>query len=221
MSHRQRAGTVLAAATLAAVALWPASAVADQQRVTNPMGNPNRAISARARLDFVINMGKFLFFRVGTGAFPSASGAIDAVSFITQPTIPPGATALVNGSGMAVTWNGAPPVFSVAASNNVLPVEVRSNAGQVTLRATATTPLSSGANSIALSQIILTSSDGVNLPAPLIPDTGTGASVNVTGTAFANLVTVRGANWTFGYANTVAAPAGVYTGQVTFTASAP
>lgn len=195
------------------------SVLADSQTVTAPLLNPARAVSATARLDFTISMGKFLFFRVGTGAYPTASGTIDTVSFITQPTIPAGAVAPVNGNNTAVNWNGAAPAFSTPATV-VLPVEVRSNAGQVTVRATATTPLTSGANSIALSRITVTSSDA-NLPAPLIPDTGTGAAVNVTGTSFSGLVTVRSANWTFAFNPAPSPLAGAYTGQVAFTASAP
>jgi hypothetical protein len=59
------------------------------------------------------------------------------------------------------------------------------------------------------------------LPAPLIPDSGTGAAVTVAGTSFANLITQRSANWTFTYTGGVIPAAGVYTGEVRFTASAP
>jgi hypothetical protein len=97
---------------------------------------------------------------------------------------------------------------------------VRSNAGQVTIRATATTGLTSGANTIALSSIVITSNDS-NLPAPLVPNAGLGASVNVSGSTFSNLVTSRAANWTFAYNNAALPSAGIYTGQITFTASAP
>ncbi len=171
-----------------------------------------------ARLDFVVDMGKFLFFRVGTGAFPGASGTVDTVTFNAVPTIPAGAVVPVPGNNTTVNWSGALPTFTT--TNTVLPVEVRSNAGQISIRATATTPLTSGPNSIPLSQIVLTSSD-VNLPAPVLPNAGTGAAVNVTGTAFTNLVTVRNANWTFAYNPAITQPAGNYSGQVTFTASSP
>lgn len=174
--------------------------------------------SASANLDFVVEIGKFIFFRVGTGAFPAASGTIDTVAFNAVPAIPAGAVVPVPGNNTTVNWNAALPSFSAAAT--VLPVEVRSNAGQVTIRATATTPLNSGANNIPLSQILLSTSDA-NLPAPAIPDTGTGLAVNVAGTAFGNLVTQRNANWTFSYNPPVTQRAGNYTGQVTFTASSP
>lgn len=174
--------------------------------------------STSANLDFTIDIGKYLFFRVGTGTFPTASGTIDTVSFSATATIPPGAVTAVPGASTTVDWSGVLPAFS--APSTTLPVEVRSNAGPVTLRATATTLLTSGVNTIPMSQIVLTSSDP-NLPAPVLPNAGQGAAVNVQGTAFSNLVTVRTADWTFSYTPLVTQRAGQYTGQVTFTASSP
>ena len=142
------------------------------------------------------------------------------MAFVLAPSIPGVPTTPVAGSNTSVNWSGAAPSFSITPSGNVLPVEVRSNAGQVTLRATATTALASGANTIPLSEITIATSDS-NLPAPLIPNTGTGAAVNVVATAFAGLVTQRTANWTLSYANLASRRAGTYTGQVTFTASSP
>lgn len=191
---------------------------ADQSTTTAPSLNPNQSVSASARLDFVLNIGKFIFFRVGTGAFPSASGTVDTVSFNAVPSIPAGAVVPASGNNTPVSWNGAAPTFSAASTT--LPVEVRSNAGQVSIRATASVPLTSGTNSIPLSQIVVTSSDA-NLPAPPVPNAGTGAAVNVAGTAFSNLVTSRSANWTFAYNPPAAPAAGIYTGQISFTASAP
>ena len=194
---------------------------ADQQTTTAPSSNGTQAVSATARLDFTLNIGKFLFFRVGTGAYPTASSTVDTVTFNTTPTIPAGAVTPASGNNTGINWNGAAPTFSVTTSSNtVLPVEVRSNAGQISLRATATTPLTSGANTIPMSQIVVTSNDS-NLPAPLIPDSGLGAAVNVVGTSFSNLVTTRNANWTFAYNLLTNPAAGTYNGQITFTASSP
>lgn len=176
--------------------------------------------SSSALLDFEINIDKFIFFRVGTGAFPTASGTIDTVSFTVSPQIPPGAITPANGNSTVVNWNVLTPTYNVTGSNLVLPVEVRSNAGAVTLRAAVTSPLVSGVNSIPLSEITITSSNP-NLPAPLIPNSGAGTAVSVTGTAFSNLVTLRSANWTFSYSAATPPRAGAYTGQITFTASAP
>ncbi|WP_377779223.1 hypothetical protein [Comamonas odontotermitis] len=128
------------------------------------------------------------------------------------------------GNNTSVNWNGAAPGFVVAASGNVLPVEVRSNGGQVSLYATVTTPLTSGSNTIPMSEIVVTSSDSANLPAPPIPNSGNGTTVNVNGGgsgAVNSLVTIRNANWTFSYANSASRTAGSYNGQLRFTATTP
>ena len=177
-------------------------------------------LSTSVNLDFTIAIDKFIFFRIGDGTWPTTGGKTSSVAFVLAPSIPGVPTTPVAGSNTSVNWSGAAPSFSITPSGNVLPVEVRSNAGQVTLRATATTALASGANTIPLSEITIATSDS-NLPAPLIPNTGTGAAVNVVATAFAGLVTQRTANWTLSYANLASRRAGTYTGQVTFTASSP
>lgn len=176
------------------------------------------SLAATARLDFTINIGKFLYLRVG------ADGTgVSNVAFALTPSIPPAAASPLTGNSMPVNWNGAAPSFTVAATGAVLPVEVRSNAGTVTLRGGVITPLSNGASTIPMSQITITSSEAINLPAPLLPNAGLGTSVNVVGTAFSGLVTSRTANWTFNFAPPIGSPpaAGNYAGQVQFTASAP
>lgn len=208
--------TLCSSALLAA--LSPVFCFADQGFQAAPASSPNQAVSASARLDFITNIDKYLFFRIGAGAYPTASSTIDTVAFVLTPSIPSTPTTPINGNGVGVNWSGAIP--TMAAGTSLLPVEVRSNAGQVTIRATATTALNSGADNIPLSSIVITSSDA-NLPAPLVPNSGTGASVNVTGSSFTNLVTARAANWTFAYNNPVIPSAGNYTGQITFSASAP
>ncbi len=202
-----------------ALAWFAPVASAEQVTTTAPAGAPNNAVTASARLDFTINIGKFLFFGVGSGTFPTASATVDTVAFNGNFSIPPTPTAPVTGNNTPLIWSGAAPSLSVAGAVT-LPVVVRSNAGQVTVRATVNTPLANGPQVIPFSQILISSSDA-NLPAPLIPNSGTGASVNVAGTAFTNLVTQRTANWTFSYTPAASLPAGVYSGLLTFTASAP
>lgn len=204
---------------LCALALCPVLCLADQGFQAAPASSRNQPVSASARLDFITNIHKYLFLSVGTGAFPSASATIDTVAFTLTPSIPGVPTTPANGNSISVNWNANLPTMG-ASSTIVLPVAVRSNAGQVTIRATATTGLTSGANTIALSSIVITSNDS-NLPAPLVPNAGLGASVNVSGSTFSNLVTSRAANWTFAYNNAALPSAGIYTGQITFTASAP
>jgi hypothetical protein len=185
-----------------------------------PAGTPdgfdyrfNTPLSANARLDFQVNMGKFIFFRLGNSAYPVADGSVSSASFTM--VVPPGLT-LAPGNSQAIVWSGAVPGYSTTT----LPVEVRSNAGQVTLRARVLAQLASGANTIPLSGLTITSSDP-GLPAPLVPNAGTGPSVNVAGTSFANLVTQRTAAWTFSLVTPATQPAGTYNGQIQFIASTP
>jgi hypothetical protein len=208
------AGPRLACTALLLAGL-PVFALAAQD---SQQGSPNKPQTATVELAFVVDIGKFIFFRVGNGGYPTASGTADTVTFNAVPVIPPGAVLAVPGNNTTVNWGGTVPSFASTATT--LPVEVRSNAGQISIRATATLPLTSGVDSIPLSQIVLTSSDA-NLPAPVVPDTGTGPAVNVAATAFSNLVTVRNANWTFSYAPPITQQAGNYTGQISFTASSP
>jgi hypothetical protein len=124
------------------------------------------------------------------------------------------------GDRLPVNWLGGAPSFGPAPASTEIPVEVRTNAGQISLRATVVQPLVSGTHSIPLSQIAVLSSDP-NLPAPGMPDSGTGAPVLVTGTAFSNLVTIRSATWKFSYAPSVLPAPGVYSGQISYTAVSP
>ncbi|MNT55941.1 hypothetical protein D3C72_1932150 [compost metagenome] len=94
----------------------------------------------------------------------------------------------------------------------------------MSLYATVTTPLTSGSNTIPMSEIVVTSSDSANLPAPPIPNSGNGTTVNVNGGGAGtvnSLVTIRNANWTFSYANSASRTAGSYNGQLRFTAATP
>lgn len=209
------AGAPLCAAALAAASIVHAPVRAGTATTTG-LGVP-----AATDLKFTINIDKFVFFRLGDGAWPAVNGTVNSAAFTVVPTVPGGPTSPVAGNNTAANWNGAAPVLAVSPAAGVkLAVEVRSNGGQVSLRATASTPLISGSNTIPMSEITI-ASDDATLPAPPIPDAGTGTTVNVTPTSFGTLVTQRAANWTFSYANLTNRPAGVYTGQVTFTASSP
>jgi hypothetical protein len=190
------------------------------------------SVSAAARLDFTLNIERMIFLRVGaggsqsggtSGSGPAASGSVSTVTLSVTPSIPAGSTTPLPGSNQGVAWNGTAPGF-LAAAPVVVPVEVRSNAGAVRLSGQVTTPLTSGANTLPMSAITIVSSDAANLPAPSVPNSGPGATVNVAtggpGTAAApGLLTQRSANWTFGL-NPGASPApGSYSGTVTFTAT--
>ncbi|WP_423934774.1 hypothetical protein [Comamonas sp. 23] len=204
---------------LVLTALCPA---AQAGSATSGTGNLPRNTPAVA-LNFSIQIDKYVFFRIGDGAWPTPGGTTSQVGFSLSPSIPAVPTTPTTGNNTAVNWNGTAPTFAVAASGNVLPVEVRSNGGQVSVFATVTTALTSGANTIPMNMVSITSSDAA-LPAPTLPASGTGTSVNVTGggTGTVNsLVTIRTANWTFGYNSAISRTAGNYSGQLSFTASVP
>lgn len=199
---------------------------------TTNTGGGNRATSAR--LDFTVNIDRMVFLRVGhggahaggaSGTGPAASGSVNELSFGLGPMSIPGVpAAAVDGNNQAVNWNGAAPGVATPAAAS-LPVEVRSNAGQVRITAQVSAPLTDGSFTIPMSEISITSSDVAQLPAPALPDTGTGTAVNVAlggpGTAAApTLLTYRTASWSFSYVPVTTPVAGNYSGQITFSASA-
>ncbi len=203
--------------------------LAEIQTRTNNNGNP---LTAQARLNFELNIGKFMFFRVGAGSAytgaasgtgPTASASVSTVTLNVTPSIPATPTTPANGTN-SVSWNGAAPSFLTSAPVSV-PVEIRSNAGQVKITGELTTPLTSGSNSIAMTDLVFTSNVAV-LPAPQIPNTGASAATFATlggaGTAAApTLLTYQTANWSYQYNSTTPPPAGAYSGVITYTASAP
>lgn len=189
-----------------ALLLSPGSARSESSSDSVYFGN---VMSASARLDFVITIGKFLFFRVGT------------VSATLTPQVPPTGAISTPGNAQSVAWSGAAPTF-VSPAPVSLPVEVQSNTGPIRITAGVTGPLSSleGQN-IPMSSVQITSSNPTDFPAPPVPNTGTGTSVQVTGTAFSGLVTNRTASWNFAITPVAAPVAGQYTGRITFTATTP
>lgn len=193
---------------------------ADKRITTAPNITPNQSVSATVYLDFNLTVGKFIFFRIGDGAYPNADSTVNKVVLTATTTqLPSGVT---NGNNQAFSWNGTAPVINGSTSVS-LPVEVRSNAGQINLKTTVTNALAKGSETIPFSDIKISSSDS-NLPAPVIPDSGTSASVNVVGGGSSiggTLVTQRSANWTFNYVpSTSGLSAGTYSGTLTFTATA-
>lgn len=224
-----KSGLSLALVLVVLVGLGQGSAHAEQ---TQNQGSGLRATSAR--LNFQLAIERMIFLRVGaggaqsgtaSGAGPAASSTLSRVDISLAPVSIPDATSLAtNGNSREVAWTGAAPLYS-SGNSVTLPVEVRSNAGQIRLTAQTSGPLSNGSQLIPMSRITV-SSDSTALPAPLIPDSGIGASVNVStggsGTAAApTLLTYRSASWTFRYTPVANPMAGVYSGRITFTASAP
>lgn len=188
------------------------SAQAELDTMAGTKGQPYRALNVSARLEFNINIDQFIYFRIGNVS------SIDTVSLTTAASLPTTTLPVIpsDGNNTAILWNGTAPSF---ASNTVsLPVQVQSNAGQVSLKTTVTAPLSNASGTLPFSALTITSSDN-HLPAPPVPDTGTGSAVSVTTSSY-GLVTSRAANWFFTY-NAQTINPGVYTGKLLFTASAP
>lgn len=165
---------------------------------------------ASARLDFRVIVPRVLFLGVGTGAaaaVPANNTTIDTVTFDYSGN--PAAL----GTGAAAN----------AISGNVVPVRVIGNNGQITLAANTTGALTNAtADTIAWSEISATSSLAA-LPSPVIPNTGAGATANVT-LSSGTKITDRSANWTFSYANSAVVAPGTYgttNGRVTYTAAMP
>ena len=187
-------------------------ATAERNTTVAPIAVPLSAVSANARLDFAVTQGSFVSLQVG-----SQGATTDTVSSDLASLVPPTCTA----TPLPVCFGNGSPVAGTIASASTLQVIVKSNAGQINLKAQVVTALTSGVNTIPMSQILLTSSDATDLPAPALPDTGTGTSVSVTPTSFSGKVTGRSANWSFAYVNTVSPVAGTYNGQVVFIATSP
>lgn len=161
----------------------------------------NGAGAAAARLNFRVVIPRVLFLGVGTGsAMPLASDTtVDQVLFDYTNN-----SAAVGTGAAAATITGA----SVA-------VRVFGNNGQIVITTTNPANLTSGADTIPFTSITGASSDATNLPVPAF--SGGTASPVING----GRVTNRTATWTFSYANTLAAPAGIYDGQATYTATMP
>ena len=193
------------------MALGGTGALADTHTSTAPTSAPKASVSAASSLDFALTLDRFVSLSVG------APGSGAAVSFNLSSL----STQHCAGAPLSVCFGNGVPVAAVA--NGVLPVTVRSNAGEVKLMASVKTPLTSeqGAETIPMSQIKISSSDHANLPAPEIPNSGNGTPVSVSPTSFGGRVTQRSAQWTFAFANTVSPTAGVYHGKIVFTATLP
>lgn len=191
----------------AAVAVAVASMAGTAQAASGT--DTSSPYSVAAPVNFAIQIPGFLYFRVGAVATTNTmTFAVPAANVgNSSPVAPSGGDAL---GGTAVN------------------VEVRGNNGQVTIQTTvaAATGLGTGTASdgyIDYAQITTTSSDGTNLPAPVLANSGI---PNVTpvlggGPSGAGKVTNRSATWTYAYLNTTTPSAGNYSGSATYTAVMP
>ncbi len=169
--------------------------MAESTRVTG-------AGNASAKVNFQIVLGHTLFLAVGTG---SVAGPLATDPTVDTVTFDYSAAANLVGTGAA-----APTI-----TGNAVTTRVYGNRGQITLTASHPANLVSGTNTIAFTQITVTSNNFF-FPAPAM-----GGAAVFPWTNFFGLsqITDRTAIWTFQYSNSVPAAGGLYTGQVTYTAS--
>lgn len=210
---------LLLAAVLAA--LVPLAAQAESNFVTG-----SGALSASAKLDFIITIPKVLFLQVGTGTNFTNNATVDNITFAV-----PAANV---GNGTAVAGAGGD------LSAGAVTVRVLGNSGNVSLTNATTGPLSTGVvgnPTVPWSDInvttgaLATTTAGFTNAAIAHPPFNTGVSGGASGTPTSLTATTglvrREGSWTFAYANTATLPAGTYgntagnNGIVTYTATAP
>jgi hypothetical protein len=187
--------------SLAAVVALSAALPMAAQAESN-VGTGAGTITASARVNFQIQIPRFVYLRVGDGAVLAGGGTPAAINFT------PALVDVGNGVAQAATAG------SGDLGNGIVTVQVIGNAGPMTLAAVSSAPNLVNASSDTLPWTqILTAVTG-STPHPPI----NGASVSYPATA--NVVNASG-TWTYTYANTTTPAAGTYLGQVTYTASSP
>ncbi len=169
--------------------------------------------SATARLDFRIVIPGILRFQVGD----AGTGNIDLIEF--QPA----------GSTLGDDSDTAATPGSGNLGNGAVTVSVLSNAGQVTITEANNSGgagLDNGAgDNIPYAEILTTSGDATNLPAPVLSNNASNSSQPVISAG--TKVTIRNSTWTYSYDNSTVYPEGTYGGvntqggRVTYTAATP
>lgn len=205
----------------ALAAITPLAAQAESNFVTG-----SGALSANAKLDFIVTIPKVLFLQVGAGTSYANNATVNDITF----AVPAGSV----GNGTAVAGAGGD------LAGGGVTVRVLGNSGTVTLNNSVTGPLSSGVAgdpTVPWSDIVVTSgalastTTGFTNAAIAHPAfntaAGGGASAAPTTLAATGGLVRREGSWTFAYANTSTLPAGTYgntvanNGTVTYTATAP
>ena len=164
-------------------------------------GTSGTEMSTSVRLKLRVIIPRFLQFQVG-----SAGTTADTLSFEPAPD--------AVGNGVAVTGTGGDAAGGSGAS-----VELRSNAGQVSIVAD-----NDGGNgglgsngTISLSEI-MARSDSSDLPTPPLTDAGMASSkATLTG----GDVTDRRATWSYEYRNSRTVEPGSYSAEIVYTAVSP
>lgn len=185
------------------IGLCYANSASAESDVATGAAAQSAGAGASARLNFQIEIPRFIYLRVG-----QAGLGIDTVRF--DPTAEQVA-------------EGTAGITGTAGSGSVY-VSLISNAGGVTITPTNSNGngLSDGGatpNYISYGQIETASNVGA-LQAPELTNAG-GTSVSITPNISANVTNIS-ATWTYTYDNPTDPPAaGTYTGQVTYTAAIP
>jgi hypothetical protein len=205
-THRSTLIKGFVAAAAALTVLGHPGAHAESTYGYSPTGG---AVSASAKVNIQVNVPKLILLRVGT------SGAtIDTVtlSALPNPGIPGGvaAAALTAGNSQASDWDGTAPVLAAAPSAAVSAFAWTNATGAVLNG--ALTGLASPAG-VTGTMIIVASSGALEHP-------GNNLANNVTKNFGPNAVATG--TWTYSItsADLATVPAGQYTGQMTYTASA-
>lgn len=165
-------------------------------------------ISAAARQDFQVTIPRFITFTVGVAG--AGFSLVDCdLSAVAPALIGAGADQACAGGNVG---------------GGVSDVNVRSNAGPINIVATNTGDLSNGVDTMPWSEILTSSSDAVNFPAPVLTSGGPSPAVNVAVSSGAN-VTNRNVQWTYTFNNSALYASGTYggvnvnNGRVTYTAA--
>lgn len=151
---------------------------------------------ATARLKFKVVIPEFISLKVGTGAIGTNTATVDEITF-SVPEVDAANNATIAGSSVAV--------------------QLSSNVGNVSFGSTGS-PLTNGTETIALSQISVTSSNSA------LPHPGFGATATTLSPSAGTKVINTSANWTFSYAHqgsTAPTGAGTFTTEITYTAAKP
>ena len=161
------------------------------------------ALAASARLDFRITIPRVIFLRVGTGTNFASNPTVDAVDF----NVPDNAS----GSGVAVAGQSSATITArVVANGNNISFSAAGSTGGLT-------PASGAASAVPWTEIVAASSGG-SLPHPAIGNGGAGSASTLVASGG---VVDQSSTWSFSYRNTTVMAAGVYSGQVVYTAALP
>ena len=184
---------------IATIAMIAVIAIPQFARADSAFGTGSPA-TARANVDFQINVPGFVFFQVGS------LGVADEIVF-NVPAANVGDSSSVSGSG----GDGGPSgTVTVVVISNAGPVTLTENAGD-----TALTRLT-GTETISWDEITTALTSGT---VPVIPLTD-GSTSSAALPEVAGITSLSG-TWTYSYDNTTTPVAGTYEGTATYDAAIP